>query len=317
MDISYLLFLQNIRHSINDIGTPFFQWVSLFSISYLFLIPIFIYWCISKRDGLYIWASFCVADAVNAVLKLTCCTYRPWIRNPHIIPAGNAMATAGGYSFPSEHAVCASTLYGAIAVTSTHYKATKWVSYLCGLLILLTGFSRNYLGVHTPQDVLVGVALGLLTLWGMHRLFAHLKKHPTQENDWLLGGFILGILMLIFINLKSYPLDYINGKLLVDPQHMLKDAYRAIGFLLAFCPARYIDKRWLHFRETGLTWQGCLLGLLGLLPLMWMLRHLTAHCVALSGPLWGRMLFAVALISYVMILFPLVIKVCHPVVRRS
>ena len=31
-----------------------------------------------------------------------------------------------------------------------------------GLLVLLVAFSRNYLGVHTPQDVLVGAAAGIL-----------------------------------------------------------------------------------------------------------------------------------------------------------
>ena len=33
----------------------------------------------------------------------------------------------------------------------------KLVSVILVLLILVTGFSRNYLGVHTPQDVIVGL----------------------------------------------------------------------------------------------------------------------------------------------------------------
>ncbi len=312
MDIAYLLFLQDFRQSIHDIGTPFLQGVSLFSISCLFLIPIFIYWCISKRSGLYIWASFCVAYALNAVLKLTVCAYRPWIRDPRIIPAGNAIATAGGYSFPSGHTICASTLYGGTAVTLWRYKTTKWLSYLCIFFILLTGFSRNYLGVHTPQDVLVGLILGGLTLWGMNRLFIYLVSHPEQENKWLLGGFLLAIAMLLFITLKPYPHDYVDGKLLVDPQKMLNDAYHAIGFLLAFCPARYIEKRWVKFTETGFSFKGILVGLLGLLPVGWMFKHLTAPCVAFYGPHWGRLVCAVCIIFYVILFFPIVLKfLCH------
>ncbi len=316
MDIAYLLLLQDFRQSIQDVGTPFVQGVSLFSISYLFLIPIFIYWCISKRSGLYIWASFCVADAVNAVLKLTVCAYRPWIRDPRIIPAGNAIATAGGYSFPSEHTICASTLYGGTAASMWPYKTLRALSLLCIVAILLTGFSRNYLGVHTPQDVLVGLLLGLTTLWGMHHLFDFLAIHPEHENKWLLGGFLLAIVMLLFITLKPYPHDYVDGKLLVDPQKMLNDAYRAIGFLLAFCPARYIEKRWIKFTEAGLSFKGILVGLLGLLPVCWMLKHLTPPCVAFYGPRWGRLVFAVCIIFYVILFFPLVLKFLCPPVKR-
>ena len=308
MDINYLLFLQNFRHNIDDVWTPFLQGVSLFSISYLFLIPIFIYWCISKRSGLYIWASFCVADAINAVLKLTVCAYRPWIRDPRIIPAGNAIATAGGYSFPSEHTVCASTLYGGTAISLWCYRSARWISYLCILLMLLTGFSRNYLGVHTPQDVIVGLALGLLTLWGMNRLFTHLRDHPEQENKWLLGGFLLGIGMLLFCQLKSYPLDYVDNKLLVDPQRMVNDAYRAIGFLLAFCPARYIEKRWVRFHETGLSVKGISWSIIGLVLAGWMLKHSASYCIRFAGMHWGLMLFSFCFVSYVLIVFPLFLK---------
>ena len=186
MDIAYLLFLQDFRQSIQDIGTPFLQGVSLFSISYLFLIPIFIYWCISKRSGLYIWASFCVAYALNAVLKLTVCAYRPWIRDPRIIPAGNAIATAGGYSFPSGHTISSGTLYGGLAVSA--WKKMRWISVLCVVMILLTGFSRNYLGVHTPQDVLVGLAESCLVLWGMAAVLRYTDEHPEDRKSTRLNS---------------------------------------------------------------------------------------------------------------------------------
>ncbi|MBO5535524.1 MAG: phosphatase PAP2 family protein [Clostridia bacterium] len=69
-----------------------------------------------------------------------------------------------GYSYPSGHSVTAATLYGSMAVCAR--KMMRWISVLCVILILLTGFSRNYLGVHTPQDVLVGLTEGALMLWG-------------------------------------------------------------------------------------------------------------------------------------------------------
>ena len=267
MDLSYLLFLQDFRHTSQDFFTPFLEGVSFFSLAYLLLIPVFIYWCVSKRGGLYILASFAVGIAVNSCLKLTFCTYRPWMRNPLIIPAGSSIHTASGYSFPSGHCIFASALYGGIAVTC--WKRARWVSVLCIIGMLLTGFSRNYLGVHTPQDVIVGLGLGVLVLWGMHRLFTYLSAHPQQENKWLLGGFVLSCLMLLWITCKPYPLDYVDGKLLADPQRMVVGGYREIGMLLAFCAARYVEKRWVRFTETGLNAKGILWGLAGLLPLLW------------------------------------------------
>ncbi len=44
--------------------------------------------------------------------------------------------------------------------------------------MVLIAFSRNYLGVHTPQDILVGIAVGLLVMWLTYKLTLWLKKHP-------------------------------------------------------------------------------------------------------------------------------------------
>ena len=51
MDISYLLFLQDFRFSIGDALTPLMEWVSLFAIRSLLLIPVFVYWCLDKKTG--------------------------------------------------------------------------------------------------------------------------------------------------------------------------------------------------------------------------------------------------------------------------
>lgn len=308
MDISYLLFLQDFRNSIHDAWTPFMEWMSLFSITYLMLIPVFIYWCVSKRKGLYVLASFFTCVAINSVIKLTACVYRPWIRDSRIIPAGNAISTAGGYSFPSGHTTTATPIYGGLAVNFWANKSTKWLSVLCVVALLITCFSRNYLGVHTPQDVIVGLGLGILTLWGMARLFNYLSLHPEKENNFLLGAFIAGALAIVYITCKPYPLDYIDGKLLVDPQRMMNDAYKDIGVLMAFCPARYIERRWIKFQETGLHLKGITWGLIGMIPAYLILKYVQAPLISWMGPHWGRFAFAVVLVFYVITLYPWVIS---------
>ena len=196
MDIEYLLLLQNFRESTNNVLTPFMEAISLFAVSFLIMIPVFVYWVVDKRKGLYTLASYYLCCGVNAMVKLTACVYRPWIRDPRVVPAGDAISTATGYSFPSGHTVTAGPIYGGLAVVSWSWK--KIVSVFLILCVLITGFSRNYLGVHTPQDVCVGLLESALALFVMMKIFSYLDEHPEKENLFLLLSFILtGVVGLI------------------------------------------------------------------------------------------------------------------------
>ena len=134
------------------------------------------YWCIDKQTGIYTFASYNAGNVLNSTVKLTVCAPRPWIRDARIMPAGDSIRTATGYSFPSGHAVMAGTLYGGMAVSA--WKKMRWISVICIAMILLTGFSRNYLGVHAPQDVLAGLGESVLLLWGMSKVMKYTAKAP-------------------------------------------------------------------------------------------------------------------------------------------
>ena len=155
MDIDYLLLLQNFREATGNIFTPFFYAVSEFAISF-WPIAFFalVYWAYDKKTGFWFLLNIAGANFLNGILKLTACVYRPWIRDSRIVPAGNSLFSATGYSFPSGHSTCAGAFYGSIGVNQ--WKKRKWVSVTAFVFAALTLFSRNYLGVHTPQDVIVG-----------------------------------------------------------------------------------------------------------------------------------------------------------------
>ncbi len=308
MDLSYLLFLQEFRHSINDAWTPFLEQVSHLAVSYLIFIPIFIYWCISKHNGLFILASLFVGKALNTLVKLSVCAYRPWIRDPRIIPAGHAIDGATGYSFPSGHTISGTTMYGGLAVVCWQKRAMQVLSFLCVVALLLTGFSRNYLGVHTPQDVAVGILLSVFTLYLVYKGLAYIEKHPAQENRLLLGGVCVSVLALLFITFKPYPMDYADGKLLVDPQRMMIDGYYDLGALLSLFVSRFIEKRWIRFTQTGLTVKGILIGIAGL-GIAYGFKQVLEPCIELLGVHWGVFVYAFLWVFFIIALYPLAIKV--------
>ena len=71
------------------------------------------------------------------------------------------------YSFPSGHATVAAGFYGMLTVVLAYRLRGKarWAVAVSGLLVvLLIGFSRLYLGVHYPTDIVAGYLAALLWL---------------------------------------------------------------------------------------------------------------------------------------------------------
>lgn len=240
------------------------------------------------------------------MVKLTACIYRPWILDARVRPAGDAITTATGYSFPSWHTVTAGPIYGGLAVSSWSWK--KWLSAILVFLALLTAFSRNYLGVHTPQDVCVGLLESMLWLFLTAKIFKYLEKCPEKENLFLILMFIIGWLSIVYITFKPYPMDYVNGKLLVDPQKMMNNGYGDICLLIAFPVARYVEKTWINFKSTGLKGLRWLVGLIGLIPLALMIQFMKSPLINLLGSHIGHFTYNFIVAFYCIALWPLVIK---------
>jgi membrane-associated phospholipid phosphatase len=105
-------------------------------------------------------AALAGGEALNWALKAAFERPRPEFAEP--------LATAAGFSFPSGHAMVSLTVYGALAfviargVESWRIRLLVLVSAVA--LVLAIGFSRVYLGVHYPSDVLAGYSAGLVWL---------------------------------------------------------------------------------------------------------------------------------------------------------
>jgi len=309
MDIQYLLWLQNFRNSINDAWTPFMEWVSMFAVTYLILIPVFIYWNRDKRKGLFALVSYYFCMFFTPIIKLTVCAYRPWIRDSRVVPAGDSITTATGYSFPSGHTSTAGPLSLGTAVTIWEDKRMRWLSVLLVFFVFLTGFSRNYLGVHTPQDVFVGIfesVLGVIFAW---KLFEYLDAHPEKEDLFLLIGFILCWAGIAYITFKPYPMDYTaDGKLIVDPQKMMNDGYGDIGKVIGFIIARYVERHWIQFKPLKQSVKSVVICIVGLVLMVLLKEYVSPIMKEWFGSHWGKLIFSVIYAFYYIALFPLVLK---------
>jgi undecaprenyl-diphosphatase len=74
---------------------------------------------------------------------------------------------ASFYSFPSGHATVAVGFYGMLTLVLAYRLRgrARWAVAVSGILVvLLIGFSRLYLGVHYPSDVVAGYLAALLWL---------------------------------------------------------------------------------------------------------------------------------------------------------
>ena len=315
MDIQYLLWLQAFRNNINDALTPFMEWVSMCATTYLILIPVFYYWNRDKKKGLFTLTAYYFCMVFTPLIKLTACVYRPWIRDSRILPAGDSITTATGYSFPSGHTTTCVPLAAGTAWNLREDRRARWFSAVLLVFILLTAFSRNYLGVHTPQDVLAALLLSAFCLFLTAKLFAYLDARPEQENWFLLGGFLFCCAALAYITLKPYPMDLnAEGKLIVDPQKMMNDGYGDLGKMMGFLIARYVEKEWIRFKPVGGSlrdggWQGIALCLLGLIPMILLKNWFSPLMKEWFGPHWGKLFFSVLYTFYYIALFPLVLKV--------
>jgi membrane-associated phospholipid phosphatase len=306
LDIRYLLFLQEFRNHISDALTPFMEFVSTFATRYLILGVLFIYWVLDKRKGLLAIASMCLTLAVNQLVKLTACVYRPWIRDARIVPAGDSIKTATGYSFPSGHTATAAPLFGGMAAAAD--RRHRWFQVLCVLGVMLVAFSRNYLGVHTPQDVFVAICESVICLLIMSKIFNYIEANPEKEDLFLIAGIVFGFVSIAYVTFKPYPMTYVDGKLLVDPQKMMNDGYGDIAFLIAFCIGRFIERKWIQFKPAGINAKGIILCVIGMVIFVLLNNNIGAPLDQMLGSHWGHFARRLITILFYMALYPLVIK---------
>ena len=241
MDLDYLIFLQGIRNDYG--GETLFKLISAIVSSPLTAaIPAILFWCINKQAGIFLLFNATCGRAINELLKGTFCVYRPWIKDATIVPA----SSASSWSFPSGHTQFATAIYGGFAFF--YRKKIPLLIIPCAAIVLLVAFSRNFLGVHTPQDVLVAIIFSIALMFAAEKIFNWIGRDEERQFFFFIVGLITVAVVFMFLYFKPYPEDLINGKFIVDPSVARNDAFDALGFGLAFFLGWFMELRFINFK---------------------------------------------------------------------
>lgn len=246
MDVEYLIFLQGIREDYG--GESLFTLISALPKSALTAaIPAILYWCFNKQAGIFILFNATCGRVINELIKGIFCVYRPWIKDAALIPSSEALKEASSFSFPSGHTQFTTAVYGGFAFFYRKVLPKPAIIFFT-LIVLSVAFSRNFLGMHTPQDVLIAIIYSIGLFYAAEKLFTWIGKDKERQLLFFVGGLTICASVFLFLYFKTYPEEFLNGKIIVDPLLARADAFDALGFGLSFFLGWFLEQRFINFK---------------------------------------------------------------------
>ena len=240
--MGFLKFLEGIR-------TPFLDW--FFSLithlgdeTVFLVVAIFIFWCVSKREGYYVLITGLVGTVINQILKLFFAIPRPWVQDTSFKPVDTAVERATGYSFPSGHTQNATGTFGAIA----RFCKRWWLRIVFIVLIVLVAFSRMYLGVHTPLDVLTSLGIGAALVFALRPLFSTEERFEKYMSFVVMGSIIAALAFMLY-----FPIFSDAGHDAANLESAMKNAYTLAGCTIGLALVYFVDSAWTKF-DTRASW---------------------------------------------------------------
>ena len=161
-EFAFLYFLQDFHNPLLDSIMLFFTKMGNIGMPWLGLAVVFLCFKKTRKWGIAILGSILLKELIgNLILKNLIARSRPcWIDTT--IPL--LVSSPSSYSFPSGHT------FDAIAASVSIYLYNKKAGIAAITVAAIIGFSRLYLFVHFPTDVLASVVLGTLVAIFVHKL---------------------------------------------------------------------------------------------------------------------------------------------------
>lgn len=194
-----------------------------------------LYWCVDKRFAYFLGFTYFTAGLIVQTLKITFRIPRPWILDPDFHAVESAVPGATGYSFPSGHTQGATCLFFPVALKTKSIP----LKLVCILAFLSIGFSRMYLGCHTPKDVLASLAVSLsvsVLLW-------HFQSLLLDDVRYLKPVTLLMICVSLLV--AGYAI-YLNSSGVIAGKYAA-DCLKASGAGLGFAVGSYLERTFLQF----------------------------------------------------------------------
>lgn len=224
--IDIIIYIQQIHGPVLD---ALFRTITSLgnAMAYILVLPFF-FWCVDARLGAHAGLLFLSTSYVANGLKDVFRQPRPFQLDPSV-----KLANADGYGLPSFHTMEATIMWGMFALW---YKK-KWIWVVAVCAVVLIGFSRIYLGVHFPTDVLVGFIMGVLALW------FYVSGGPALE-EWIKSlDFKWQVVLAVII------------PVILAVAHPTSDVILIMSVLSGFCLGLALMNRYLSFSAGGPLWQ--------------------------------------------------------------
>lgn len=308
LQLEYLLWLQNLRVAGDDFLTPLFLYITKFG---EYLIPILtcavIYWCVDKKLGIFIILNSAATLMLNHLFKNIACIYRPWMLDSRIKPVEQALRFAGGYSFPSGHVSLAVSCWGSIGLW---YRKNIKLLISTVLICILVAFSRNYLGVHTLQDVIIGLISACIMLVLLYKALNWCDQNSKRRLILAVTISLIGILITVYTYFKSYPIDYDStNNMLMDINRSKTGGIPKLGLLLGAFWGWYIETRFIDFdAKIGNLKTKIIRALIGIVLLFFIMQTALlwkAYC----GAVWGGFGFMITNGLFITLIYPWCVKI--------